>query len=33
MIRLRPTRAVLHRPAQGIIDSACGADCVPIGFD
>ena len=33
VIRLRPTRAVLHRPAQGIIDSACGADCVPIGFD
>jgi Pyridoxamine 5'-phosphate oxidase len=29
-IRVRPTRAVLHRPATGPTDTACGADCVPL---
>lgn len=29
-VRVRPTRAVLHRPAAGPTDSACGSDCVPI---
>ena len=33
LVRVRPTRAVLHRPASGPTDSACGADCVPIAFD
>jgi hypothetical protein len=30
VVRVRPTRAVLHRPASGESDSACGADCAPI---
>jgi hypothetical protein len=30
LIRVRPTRAVLHRPAAGPTDTACGADCVPL---
>jgi hypothetical protein len=30
VVRLRPTRAVLHRPATGPTDSACAADCEPI---
>jgi hypothetical protein len=30
LIRVRPTRAVLHRPASGPTDTACGADCVPL---
>jgi len=29
-MRLRPTRAVLHRPARGPTGTACGADCVPL---
>jgi hypothetical protein len=32
-VRVRPTRAVLHRPAAGVTDSACGADCVPVALD
>jgi hypothetical protein len=32
-VRVRPTRAVLHRPAAGPTDSACGADCVPVAVD
>ncbi len=30
VIRVRPTRAVLHRPAAGATDTACGADCIPL---
>jgi hypothetical protein len=30
LVRVRPTGAVLHRPAEGPTDTACGADCVPI---
>lgn len=30
LIRVRPTRAVLHRPATGPTETACGADCVPL---
>ena len=30
LVRVRPTRAVMHRPATGVSESACGADCVPI---
>ncbi|HEY6316658.1 MAG TPA: pyridoxamine 5'-phosphate oxidase family protein [Acidimicrobiia bacterium] len=30
LVRVRPTRAVLHRPATGPTDTACGADCVPL---
>jgi hypothetical protein len=29
-IRVRPTRAVLHRPAAGPTEAACEADCVPL---
>ncbi len=32
-VRVRPTRAVLHRPATGPTDAACGADCVPLRVD
>jgi hypothetical protein len=30
VVRARPTRAVLHRPAAGVSDTGCGADCSPI---
>jgi hypothetical protein len=30
LVRVRPTRAVLHRPATGPTDTPCGADCVPL---
>jgi hypothetical protein len=30
IVRVRPTRAVLHRPAAGPTDAGCGADCAPI---
>ena len=30
LLRVRPTRAVRHRPATGPTDTACGADCVPL---
>lgn len=30
LVRVRPTRAVLHRPAAGPTDAPCGADCVPL---
>jgi hypothetical protein len=30
LVRVRPTRAVLHRPAAGVTGSGCGADCAPI---
>ena len=33
LVRVRPTRAVLHRPASGPTESACGADCVPLPID
>ncbi len=34
-LSVRPTRAVLHRPAPGFATgpSACGSDCVPIDID
>jgi len=32
-IRIRPTRAVLHRPATGPTGTACDADCVPLTGD
>jgi hypothetical protein len=28
LVRVRPTRAVLHRPAAGAADDGCGADCI-----
>lgn len=32
IVRLTPTRAVLHRPATGPDDAgACGHDCAPLG--
>jgi hypothetical protein len=32
VVRVRPTRAVLHRPAPdgAVLASGCGADCVPL---
>ena len=30
LVRVRPTRAVLHRPAVGDTGSSCGADCIPV---
>jgi hypothetical protein len=30
VVRVRPTRAVLHRPAAAPTAEGCGADCVPI---
>ena len=30
LIRVRPTKAVLHRPAAAPTGTACGADCVPL---
>ena len=30
VVRVRPTRAVLHRPAVGPTEAPCGADCVPL---
>lgn len=33
LVRFRPTRAVLHRPAAGPTDTDCGADCVPLLSD
>jgi hypothetical protein len=30
LMRVRPTRAVLHRPAAGPTESPCGADCIPV---
>jgi hypothetical protein len=29
-VRLRPTRAVLHRPAEGPTGTTCTADCIPL---
>jgi hypothetical protein len=30
IVRVRPTRAVLHRPATGTTANGCSADCAPI---
>lgn len=32
-IRVRPTHAVLHRPAAGAADHECSSDCVSITLD
>jgi Pyridoxamine 5'-phosphate oxidase len=29
-VRVRPTAAVLHRPATGATEPGCGADCIPL---
>ena len=34
VVRLTPTKAVLHRPAEGEVEGdagACGHDCAPVG--
>ena len=31
MVRLTPSKAVLHRPGTGPAGSGCGHDCLPVG--